>query len=227
MKILIIDNNIDLDCWGSQDLCRMAKLASKATVFVRRAPQGDLPKDPADFDRIVVSGSKTSVLEDAPWVSQLLDFIKKAVDQRKPFLGICYGHQMLSRALGGKDSVRKADTAEFGWTEIQVIEPSPLMKNVPSTFYSFSAHYDEVSQLPKGMRNLAHSEACQVQACQLEQFPIFGIQFHPEKNMTEAKKILVERKLKKDPQVLLNPNRSEDLYDPKLGETLFKNFLEV
>jgi len=229
MKILIIDNNIDKECWGSPDLCRMAQLAPQKnsiqnSIFVRRAPQEDLPKSPLGFDRVIVSGSKTSALEDAPWIDQLLDFINKTIELRIPFLGVCYGHQALARALGGKDFVRKSSTPETGWTKIQILEPSTLFKGLPSSFYSFSAHLEEISDLPSGMKRLAFSEGCRIQACQLENFPVFGIQFHPEKNLEGAKRILAQKSKRELP--LLNPHRSEELYNPKIGELLFKNFLE-
>jgi GMP synthase (glutamine-hydrolysing) len=227
MRILIIDNNIDQDCWGSSDLCRMVRIASNASIYVRRAPHEDLPASPAGFDRIIVSGSKTSALDDAPWINQLIEFIKKTVANRIPYLGVCYGHQALARALGSKHNVRKASSPEYGWTHIQTLEPSVLLKGIPSSFYSFSAHYDEVCLLPAGMKRLAFSEACKIQACQLENFPIFGIQFHPEKSIDEAKKLLSDRKKKGDPPNLLHPNQSDELFDPKVGETIFKNFLEI
>jgi GMP synthase (glutamine-hydrolysing) len=229
MKILVIDNNIDRDCWGSKDLCRLAQLAAGATVYVRRAPENDLPKSPDEFDRIIVSGSKTSALADEPWIENLFAFIRRAVELKKPYLGVCYGHQALVRALGGsKEHVRVAATAEFGWTKIQLSsETSPLTQNLPNQFYSFSAHFEEVSHLPRGMKTLAYSEDCAIQACQLESLPIFGIQFHPEKGLEETTKILKDRKALKSPPVLLNPTRSLKLYNPELGKTLFQNFLQV
>jgi GMP synthase-like glutamine amidotransferase len=228
MKILIIDNTIDVDCWGSKDLCHLAQLAPNPTIYVRRAPQQDLPKSPSAYDAIIVSGSKTSAMADEPWIDQLLEFIKKAIALKKPFLGVCYGHQALVRAVGGNKSfVRKAATAEFGWTQINVTEPSSLLRGMPDSFYTFSAHFEEVAELPRGMRQLATSEDCSIQACQLEKLPIFGIQFHPEKSIAEAEKILLERKKKGTPAVLLNPTRSKELYNPQLGEALFKNFLQV
>src|SRR4051794_3821352 len=121
MKILIIDNNIDRDCWGSSDLRRMVRAAWVSTSYVsyvRRAPQDDLPKDLSSFDRIIVSGSKTSVLEEAPWIERLIEFIKKAIELRKPYLGICYGHQLLVRAVSDKTTLAKAKNPEIGWTKI-------------------------------------------------------------------------------------------------------------
>ena len=227
MKILIIDNNIDRDCWGSQDLVRLAASDAAHTVHVRRAPHQDLPKNPSPFDRIIISGSKTSALEDAPWIDLLLEFIRKVIKQRKPYLGICYGHQALVRAIGGKDSVRKGQTPEFGWTSIQIEQPSSLFRGLPRSFFSFSAHFEEVGKLPAGMTSLAHSKDCGIHACQLESLPIFGIQFHPEKNQTEAETILKERKKLKTPAQLLNASRTQELYNPEIGKTIFRNFLGV
>lgn len=227
MKILIIDNNIDQDCWGASDLRQIAVKAPGATVYVRRAPHGDLPKNPALFDRIIVSGSKTSALDDAPWIEQLIEFTKRAIDRRKPFLGICYGHQTLVRALGGKGLLRKSAQPEYGWTEIEQIESSDLLKDLPQKFFSFSAHFEEASDLPSGMRRLAQSPACSIQATQLESFPIYGLQFHPEKTISEAKRILSEAKKKKEPAVLLRADQSDQLFNPQVGEILFKNFLAL
>lgn len=227
MKVLIVDNNIDRDSWGAENLVRYARKVAGATVFVRRAPENDLPVDPLGFDRIVLSGSKTSAMEDGPWIARLHDFIRRSVNENKPFLGVCFGHQALARALGGSQTVRKAAEPEYGWTAIRLNEKSELTQNIPRDFYSFSAHYEEVSSLPKGMRRLASSAACQIQACQLETKPVFGIQFHPEKDAEEAKKILLERKKKKEPKQLLNPEKTDTLYDPKIAETLFDNFFKL
>jgi GMP synthase (glutamine-hydrolysing) len=227
MKILIIDNTIDRDSWGAGGLCRLARLAPGATIHVRRAPEGDLPKDPLAFDRIILSGSKTSALDDAPWINQLFEFIKKSVEGKKHFLGICYGHQALVRTLGGREYLRRASVAEFGWTHIKVTDSSSILRGLPDSFHSFSAHFEEVSQLPNGMKKLAQSEACGIQACQVKGLPVFGLQFHPEKTPDQAKKVLIERKKLGEPKVLLNPTRTDELYDPILGETIFKNFLKA
>ncbi|MGK5087133.1 type 1 glutamine amidotransferase [Bdellovibrionota bacterium FG-2] len=227
MKILIIDNNIDRDSWSAPSLARFARKVSGATLSIRRAPQDDLPRDPLAFDRFVLSGSRTSAMEDAPWIDHLIEFLQKVMSAGKPILGVCYGHQILARALGGKDAVRKADRAEFGWTQIKVHQTSPLTQGLPKSFYSFASHHDEVCTLPKGMKPLASSDWCQVQAFQIGDSPTFGIQFHPEKTIEDGHRIY-EIIGKSYPTIpLLNPTRSEELFDPLVGDTLFANFFSL
>lgn len=231
MKTLVIDNNIDLDCWGSKDLCKwLTQSSPDNTVYVRRAPQGDLPASPLGFDRVVVSGSKTSGLEQAPWVNDLMKFMEKCLDAKIPLLGICFGHQLLARLMATQVKEKNsclglAKQAEFGWTEIQLCGQSALTQGLPPKFHSFSAHFEEVSRLPHGLRALAQSHDCQFQAFEVEGYPAFGLQFHPEKSPTEAIRILQERKKVKKPKKLFLDRRGTTYYDPKIGEILFKNFL--
>jgi GMP synthase (glutamine-hydrolysing) len=224
MRILIIDNNIDRPWWGSENLRRYARAVPGATVVTRRAPQDDLPESPAAFDRIVVSGSKTAANDDAPWIDRLLEFVRRAVDQGKPFLGVCYGHQTLARAFGGSQAVRRGDQGEFGWAKIETLSPQPLFKDLPDSFYSYQAHYDEVHQLPKGFTCFAKSEICPIQAIRLEGKPVFGIQFHPEKNLAEAERNFEEERKSGRGRTLLNADASKKLFDPKVGDTIFGNF---
>ena len=178
-----------------------------------------------DFDRILVSGSKTSASESAPWIDQLLEFIRRAADFKIPFLGVCFGHQMLARAFGGVGSVRKAKSPEFGWVEIQTEATSPLMAGLPVRFHSFAAHFDEVGELPSGFKVLARSEVCAIQACQLSDLPIYGIQFHPEKTWETAEKLLIDREKFGEPVPFLNRKQGRLLYKDEIADRIFNNFL--
>ncbi len=227
MRILIVDNTIDRECWGSPELQRFAVTVPGATVTVRRGPESDLPKDISNFDRIVLSGSKTSAMENAPWISRLEDLIRCALSEGKPFLGVCYGHQMLARTLGGKEFVRQSVSAEFGWCRIEQLADSPLFHGLPRVFYSFSSHYDEVSVLPSGTELLACSEQCAIQAIQVKGHPVFGIQFHPEKDLEGGTQTLAECQKKGKPKKLLHPNEGMKLFQPEVGEILFRNFFNL
>lgn len=225
MKVLVIDNTLDRDSWGCASLRSFVMKSPDRTAFVRRAPESDLPDSPGKFDRIILSGSRTSCLEEGSWVSRLDEFLKVALNLGKPILGVCYGHQALNRVLGGKSVLRKGPKGEFGWTKIQLIEPAPLFTGLADEFWSFSSHYEEIATLPKGMRHLAKSADCQIQACRLEDRPVYGIQFHPEKNLESTLDSIREWKKDGRASQILHENLGEKLYDPKVGDRIFENFL--
>lgn len=227
MKILIIDNNIIKESWGCENLRQFARKVPGSTITVRRAPQDDLPSSPLAFDRIVASGSVTGATDDAPWIEHLLAFIRKAVEAKIPYLGVCYGHQMLARALGGKNAVRRAAQAEFGWTKIEVKGESRILKGLPKEFYSFSSHQDEVMSAPASAEVVARSERCANQSFFVKGVPAFGIQFHPEKSLEECEKAFVNWKKDFRKKDTLLPNRGKTIYDADVGETIFRNFFEL
>jgi len=227
MRLLIVDNNMDLACWGSPDLVRHARSANDVMIHVRRGPQSDLPKDPGRFDRIIVSGSRASCLDTSPWVIELDQFIRRAIDMGKPLLGVCYGHQALCRAVGGLEHVGKSLVPELGWTEIEVLEARGLFAGFPKRFHSFSSHYEEVRSLPSGLTRLAQSADCAIQACQLGNAPVFGVQFHPERNAEEAEKSLTRKRQQGEGKLLRHAGESRKYYNQELSERIFKNFFSL
>ena len=227
MKILVIDNAIDLGFWGGSDFRRYARLIPEATWFVRRAPEADLPADPSDFDRIIVSGSRTSILDQAHWIDQLSGFLKRAIENSQPVLGVCYGHQLIARAYGGMESVGRSKTPEFGWTEIVQTEKNELFDGLPDRFYSFSSHFDEVQRLPSGFVPFAKSDRCGIQAYRLKDKPTYGIQFHPEKDLQSAERIFVEMDKHDKKPPLFHRKESRKLYRPEVAEVILRNFLRA
>ena len=226
MKILVIDNNINADSWGSESLRRIAASAPGRYAEVRRAPHEDLPSDLSAYDRIVISGSKTSCLEEAPWIQKLDRLIEKAIAKKTPLLGVCYGHQALCRVVGGKSLMKKMPKErahEIGWSEIEVLEESPIFTGLASKFYSFSTHFEEVASVPTGMKHLARSKDCEVQAVWLDGLPIYGIQFHPEKTLAGALKSFDEHRAN-GVHRFLDADKSEKRFNAQVGEMIFGNF---
>ena len=122
--------------------------------------------------------------------------------------------------------MRRAHRAEFGWGKVTRLVPeSSLLRGLPDEFHVFQAHQDEVSELPRGMKLLARSEACAIQACEVEGKPAWGIQFHPER-AAEAGERSLEKRLREQPRAeLLNRGKGAKLYDPRVGDAIFRNFL--
>jgi GMP synthase-like glutamine amidotransferase len=104
-----------------------------------------------------------------------------------------------------------------------VASQGPLFAGIPREFHSFSMHYDEVCELPRGTELLASSELCRIQAFAVHDAPAFGVQFHPERDLTGAgQTFAAKRKLRPQPP-LLHPAR-DDLYNPLIAATLVRNF---
>ena len=234
MNVLIVDNTLDRDSWGSGDLVRSINWTGGVTTHVRRAPHEDLPKlqNLGRYDRIVMSGSRTAATDEAPWISALDDLIRHALNHGIPILGVCYGHQALARVLGSnntKKNVRRSATPEIGWTEIiqtQHASKFDLLSGLPKHFHSFSVHYDEVCEVPRGSTLLARSDRCAIQAFAVDDRPAFGVQFHPERGLEAGERTLALSAGKKLDFPLLNPGKGHQLYSPEVAQVIFRNYLK-
>ena len=230
MKVLLIDNTREPDSWGSSDLRRALTLPDGKpqgiALTTLRAPHEDLPsiQKLLQFDRLVLSGSATSVNDDAPWIDALLGLIRAAVDRKLPLLGVCYGHQMLARALAGRQAVRRASAPEIGWATIHLKASSSLTQGLPQSFETFANHHDEVCELPAGADLLASSSLCPVQAFSLSGTPAFGIQFHPERDLEGAAETFAAKKKLKPSPSLIRPQEGKKLYNPAIAATIVRNF---
>jgi GMP synthase (glutamine-hydrolysing) len=126
-----------------------------------------------DADGIIIGGGPGSTVESAPCI-KLPDV---------PLLGICYGHQLIAKLMGGV--VERAKKPEFGPFEITVLEKDVIFQGIPERFTAWLSHRDEVSVIPSGFLGLASSENCRYQAIRHEKRDIFGVQFHPEVSHTQ------------------------------------------
>ncbi len=127
-------------------------------------------RDPRRYDLVVSLGSESSAYDDPlPWVGRELELLRSAVAADVPVLGICFGSQLLARALGGE--ALRAPVAEIGWLEIRTSEPS-LIEAGPWLQW----HYDTFT-VPADAALLAESPAGP-QAYTLARS--LGVQFHPE-----------------------------------------------
>lgn len=227
-KILLIDNTFDPP-HGSPEIQEQLQRAAKSfgciDITMVRAPEGGVPDSVAGFDGAVLSGSKTRIDESAPWIDREIKAIRELYALKIPTFGICYGEQLIAKALGGADFTGTARQPEHGWAEMEVKTDSPLLKGLPDRFFSFQFHSDEVRKLPANFRLTATNGACAVQAYDVLDAPIWGVQFHPERGLDLGNKAL-DRRLAQDPAFpALNRDRAEKIYDPEVGHTIFRNFL--
>ena len=116
----------------------------------------------------------------------------KIIDLKIPILGICYGHQILSKKLGGKVKVSKK--REFGRAILRSISKSPITKNFfkSKTSSVWMSHQDVVSFMPNGFKKIASSANSKFAIIANEDKKYYGVQFHPEVSHTENGKVLIK-----------------------------------
>jgi GMP synthase-like glutamine amidotransferase len=235
MKILVIDNGLHKERYGAKSIVywilKTWARPEPIHVTVRRGPNRDLPNDPTLFDRIIISGSAMSCLDNSPWVEALDQFLVSVFERRVPTLGICYGHQSIARAVdklqGRAPGLRRAEKPELGWTRVSLHKESELFRGLSEKeFYTYSQHFEEVFELPAEFIPLASSERCGIQAYEVSGRPIFGIQFHPEYRVHETEKFFDLHRSRGNGGWLMEPNRGLELYDERVPQVIFSNFLE-
>jgi GMP synthase-like glutamine amidotransferase len=137
---------------------------------VCRIPADGRSPDPRAYDLVVSLGSEKSAYdEDVPWVGHEVALLRDAVRADVPVLGICFGSQILARALGGQ--ALRARQSEIGWVRIHTDDPA-LIADGPW----FQWHHDTFTP-PPGAELLAASPVGP-QAYTVGRS--LGVQFHPE-----------------------------------------------
>ena len=150
---------------------------------------GQLP-DGFAYDACVVTGSRSSVYWGEAWIEPLKAWITRAIDRDLPFLGVCYGHQLLADVLGG--SVADMGEYEIGYREIERPGDSRLLAGLDARFVAFTTHSDYVASPPPGATVLAENEYGN-HGFRLGH--VFGVQFHPEYDMETAHAVIEEKDL--------------------------------
>jgi GMP synthase-like glutamine amidotransferase len=136
-----------------------------------------------DFDLMFVLGGAMDVweVEENPWMEGEVQAIREWVaDRAKPYIGLCLGHQLLAKALGGE--VGLAEEGEIGVHEVTVngaAHGHRLFEGLSGSYKVMQWHHAEVKTPPKAARVLASSARTAVQAIAIDDHAL-GLQFHAE-----------------------------------------------
>jgi GMP synthase-like glutamine amidotransferase len=149
--------------------------------------QGEpVPASARGFAGIGMMGGPMSVNDALPWVAPLGALLRDAVATKVPVIGHCLGGQLLAQALGAK--VERARTAEIGWIDVDVCDPSARSEwfGGRATFTAFEWHYDAFG-LPAGATRVLTNAANANQAYVIDDRHI-GMQCHVEmtRDLTET-----------------------------------------
>lgn len=129
----------------------------------------EFPKAVTDAEGWLISGSRHGAYEDLPFIPPLEDFIRNAYSARVPLVGICFGHQIIARALGGKVE-KSTDGWRVGPTEY-FFDGDTLVLN--------AWHQDQVVEKPDEAEVTASSDFCQYAGFAYKG-PAMSVQPHPE-----------------------------------------------
>lgn len=166
-KIIILD-------FGSQTTQLIGRRVRELDTFCEILPYNKFPKNDPSVIGVILSGSPFSVYDEKAFKIELDE-----IRGKYPILGICYGAQFMSYALGGK--VEPAESREYGRANLQSFDhENPLFKGFDEHSQVWMSHGDTITALPEGFKVIASTDKVVNAAYQAEGEPLWGVQFHPE-----------------------------------------------
>jgi len=158
------------------DLLKHSPLNLEVEYFY--AIDNELPDTIDVCDVYMTSGSKWSVNDNFPWIRALEDFIRQLYQAKKGLVGICFGHQLIAKALGGK-----VERSEKGWgigvSKSKTLLSQDWMSPNQSNLDIVVSHQDQVTKLPDDTQVLLGNSFCPYGMIQVGEH-FLGLQGHPE-----------------------------------------------
>ena len=151
-------------------------------------PAGRLPA-PGSHDAYLVTGSPAGVYDPLSWIPDLAHFIRETGD--RPMVGVCFGHQIMAEALGGKVE-KSARGWGVGLHRYDIVRPEIVADDIRSIAVPAS-HQDQVVIQPPSTDLLARSDFTPFAALAWSDRPAISFQFHPEFSPDYAKALIGQR----------------------------------
>ncbi len=161
----------------------MLEATGRPFVFSRYAVIDDVfPSGPAAADGFLITGSRHGAYEQLPWMLRLETFIRDVVDEGRPLVGICFGHQIIAKALGGRVE-KYAGGWGLGRTAYEVKTTPAFVQGMAGAeldaVHINAVHQDQVVALPPDATVIAGNDHCRNAMLQIGA-RTFTIQPHPE-----------------------------------------------
>lgn len=149
---------------------------SQIEIVVYDSINAEMPGDPRDCDAWMTSGSRHSVNDEDTWIRDLESFVRKVAFAGVPFVGICFGHQLLAKALGGR-----VEVAQQGWgVGVKAVQVNPEMGI--DSYQIFNSHTEQVVALPSQAEVVGWNDHCPA-SMMIVKGRLLGIQGHPEMDL--------------------------------------------
>lgn len=130
----------------------------------------EFPDAPSDVDAWLLTGSPHGAYDDLPFIAPLEAFLRRAAEDSVPMAGICFGHQILAQALGGR-----VEKFSGGWGVGPTVYRVEGLGEVTLNAW----HQDQVVEIPPGARPIAETDFCGLAGLAYDK-PILTLQPHPE-----------------------------------------------
>lgn len=190
-----------------------ASIGVQADYRILQTWQGELPADICLDELYLIPGSLDSAYDDKPWILSLVQWIRKAYNSGAKLMGVCFGHQVIARALGGE--VKKYDGG-FG----AGLRASHVMDEQMKTYFPdgkmclLYSHHDQVTVLPQGATLCATSDFCRNESYRMGN-QVITFQGHPEFTVAYSRHLLTNCSDDLDETVRLAALQSLDNLQPQ------------
>ena len=186
--------------------------------------QGEVPATVHACDAYVCTGSRYSVYDERDWIEALKAFVRDLHDADKTFVGICFGHQILAQALGGRVA-----RAHQGWgvgvLDMAILQTETWMQPELGRCKLQYMHADQVEAMPAGGELLASAAHCPVAMFRVGK-TMLGIEGHPEFPATYVEALLRDRKQRIGAETVAAAlDRMTQPTDEKIAGRWISNFL--
>lgn len=183
-----------------------------------KAMEHEFPEDP---EVVIISGSTSGIYEDEEWIDALVDKTREYIDNDVPVLGLCFGHQVIAKAMGAE--VVQMENYEIGYRPVRIGE-SEIFEGLDSVEYPFNTHQDKVVDLPEELEAIAETEVA-TQGIQHRSKPVYGVQFHPELTPEVAEKAIKTKDMDEEKKKhLLEEVNDANFHRAKRVLKVFENF---
>lgn len=231
MKIAILDADIlydslrpDYGSYGRMFEHLLGPVTRDWQLTVYCVINGQYPADPAQYDGFLITGSKYDSFASDDWIVTLRQYAQALYELGKPMVGVCFGHQLLAHALGGR-----AGRSDAGWglgVMQYRLEQAPAFVDNRSAVNLIVSHRDQVLALPAPAQRLLSNDFCPNAAFYIPG-RVLAIQGHPEFSVAYARALLALRADQLSPQLLTQVEASfATPHDGALVGTWIRRFLE-
>jgi GMP synthase-like glutamine amidotransferase len=142
------------------------------------ADEGELPPAPEACDAYLITGSSAGVYEPLPWIAALSRFLAQAKGRAK-LVGVCFGHQLMAQAFGGR-VINSPKGWGLGEQTYDLSTHEPWMDDGPPRIRLPASHQDQVVETPPGADVIGGNAFAPIGALAWRDQPAISLQLHPE-----------------------------------------------